>query len=96
MTRLAGRRPVPTYRLFVLGFGLVAIFATWWLVYRTRIGAVLRATAVDPVDGGVVRDSDPAGLRIHLHLRLRACAGWPACCSARSMPCFPRWGTTFW
>src|SRR5262249_27314299 len=27
---------------------LVAIFATWWLVYRTRLGAVLRATAVDP------------------------------------------------
>ena len=22
--------------------------ATWWLVYRTQIGAVLRATAVDP------------------------------------------------
>ena len=27
---------------------LMAIFATWWLVYRTRLGAVLRATAVDP------------------------------------------------
>src|SRR6516165_5534360 len=26
----------------------IAIFATWWLVYRTRLGAVLRATAVDP------------------------------------------------
>src|SRR5262249_48041730 len=39
---------VPTYRLFVFGCGLVAIFATSWLVYRTRIGAVLRATAVDP------------------------------------------------
>jgi branched-chain amino acid transport system permease protein len=26
----------------------MAIFATWWLVYRTRLGAVLRATAVDP------------------------------------------------
>jgi branched-chain amino acid transport system permease protein len=39
---------VPTYRLFVLGAGMAAIVATWWLVYRTRIGAVLRATAVDP------------------------------------------------
>ena len=39
---------IPTYRLFVFGCGLVAILATWWLVYRTRIGAVLRATAVDP------------------------------------------------
>jgi branched-chain amino acid transport system permease protein len=39
---------VPTYRLFVLGVSLAAIVATWWLVYRTRIGAVMRATAVDP------------------------------------------------
>src|SRR5215831_13402118 len=39
---------VPTYRLFVFGIALMAIFATWWLVYRTRLGAVLRATAVDP------------------------------------------------
>ena len=39
---------VPTYRLFVFGMTLIAIFATWWLVYRTRLGAVLRATAVDP------------------------------------------------
>jgi branched-chain amino acid transport system permease protein len=39
---------VPTYRLFVFGAGIVAICATAWLLYRTRIGAVLRATAVDP------------------------------------------------
>jgi branched-chain amino acid transport system permease protein len=39
---------VPTYRLFVFGVGVVAIVATWWLLYRTRVGAVLRATAVDP------------------------------------------------
>jgi branched-chain amino acid transport system permease protein len=39
---------VPAYRLFIFGAGFVAIATTWWLVYRTRIGAVLRATAVDP------------------------------------------------
>jgi branched-chain amino acid transport system permease protein len=39
---------VPTYRLFVLAASMAAIVATWWLVYRTRVGAVLRATAVDP------------------------------------------------
>ena len=39
---------VPTYRIFVFGAGLFAIAVTWWLVYRTQIGAVLRATAVDP------------------------------------------------
>jgi branched-chain amino acid transport system permease protein len=39
---------VPTYRIFVFNAGLLAIAVTWWLVYRTQIGAVLRATAVDP------------------------------------------------
>jgi branched-chain amino acid transport system permease protein len=39
---------VPTYRLFVFAAASLAIAATWWLVYRTRIGAVLRATATDP------------------------------------------------
>lgn len=39
---------VPSYRVFIFGVGFVTIAATWWLVYRTRIGAVLRATAVDP------------------------------------------------
>jgi branched-chain amino acid transport system permease protein len=39
---------VPTYRLFIFSVSFIAIVATWWLVYRTRIGAVLRATAVDP------------------------------------------------
>jgi branched-chain amino acid transport system permease protein len=47
MARLADV-PVPVYRLFVLGCGAAVILVTWWLVYRTRIGAVLRATAVDP------------------------------------------------
>jgi len=39
---------VPTYRAFIFGCALAAIVATWWLIYRTGIGAVLRATAVDP------------------------------------------------
>lgn len=39
---------VPGYRLFIFFAGFVAIAATWWIVYRTRVGAVLRATAVDP------------------------------------------------
>src|SRR3981081_632819 len=40
--------PVPLYRLVVLGVGVAAILVTWWIVYRTRIGAGLRATAADP------------------------------------------------
>src|SRR5882757_9839607 len=44
----AGGVIVPSYRLFVFAFAVAAILATWWLVYRTQIGAVLRATAVDP------------------------------------------------
>src|SRR5260370_34116569 len=47
MAKLAGVA-VPLYRLFVLICGAAAIVLTWWLVYRTRIGAVLRATAVEP------------------------------------------------
>jgi branched-chain amino acid transport system permease protein len=47
VTFLAGV-PVPLYRIFVLGIGVAAILVTWWIVYRTRIGAVLRATAADP------------------------------------------------
>jgi branched-chain amino acid transport system permease protein len=39
---------LPLYRAFVFAAGLAAIAATWWLVYRTQIGAVLRATAADP------------------------------------------------
>ena len=39
---------LPLYRAFVFAVGLFAITATWWLVYRTQIGAVLRATAADP------------------------------------------------
>jgi branched-chain amino acid transport system permease protein len=39
---------LPIYRAFVLCAGAVAVAVTWWLVYRTKIGAVLRATAVDP------------------------------------------------
>jgi branched-chain amino acid transport system permease protein len=41
--------PVPLHRLVVLACGSAVIALTWWLVYRTRIGAVLRATAADPL-----------------------------------------------
>src|SRR5712691_12298344 len=34
--------PVPLYRLVVLAVGAAAIALTWWIVYRTRVGAVLR------------------------------------------------------
>jgi branched-chain amino acid transport system permease protein len=40
--------PVPLYRVFVFAAGTAAIALTWWLVYRTRLGAVLRAAAADP------------------------------------------------
>jgi branched-chain amino acid transport system permease protein len=39
---------VPSYRAFVFACAVAAILATWWLTYRSRIGAVLRAAAVDP------------------------------------------------
>lgn len=40
---------VPNYRIFVFFAGLATIGLTWWLIYRTQVGAVLRATAVDPM-----------------------------------------------
>lgn len=39
---------VPKYRLVILAVGSALIALTWWLIYRTRIGAILRAAAVDP------------------------------------------------
>jgi branched-chain amino acid transport system permease protein len=37
----------PNYRLFLMGFGAVLIFAVWMLIYKTQIGAIVRAAAYD-------------------------------------------------
>ena len=37
----------PNYRLFLMGFGSVLIFAVWALIYKTQIGAIVRAAAHD-------------------------------------------------
>ncbi|MBU1361563.1 MAG: branched-chain amino acid ABC transporter permease [Gammaproteobacteria bacterium] len=37
----------PNYRLFVMGFGGVLIVAVWLLVFRTSLGAIVRAAAFD-------------------------------------------------
>ena len=37
----------PNYRLFVMVFGAVVIAAVWMLVFRTSIGAMVRAAAFD-------------------------------------------------
>ena len=38
---------IPTYRLFLIGFGLVVILAVAFVVYRTRLGAMVRAASFD-------------------------------------------------
>lgn len=38
---------VPSYRLFVIAFGLVMAVALWLLIERTRLGAVIRAGVFD-------------------------------------------------
>jgi branched-chain amino acid transport system permease protein len=38
---------LPTYRLFMVALGMVVIVATAWVVYRTRLGAIVRAAAFD-------------------------------------------------
>lgn len=37
----------PNYRLFMMGTGALLIAAVWLLVFRTRLGAVVRAAAFD-------------------------------------------------
>jgi len=37
----------PNYRLFVMAFGAILIFAVWDLIYKTQIGAIVRASAYD-------------------------------------------------
>lgn len=39
---------IPKYRLVILVVGVLLITFTWWLIYRTGIGAILRAAAADP------------------------------------------------
>lgn len=33
----------PVYRIFIIGAGLILILVIWWLLERTRIGAIIRA-----------------------------------------------------
>lgn len=39
----------PTYRLFVIGVSVVVCGATYWLIERTRVGAVVRACTENPI-----------------------------------------------
>lgn len=39
--------PIPEYRLFLIGFGLLLALALWLLLERTRIGAMVRAGVSD-------------------------------------------------
>ena len=50
---------VPSYRLFVIVFGLVMAVALWLLIERTRLGAIIRA--------GVFDAEMTAGLGIDIH-----------------------------
>jgi branched-chain amino acid transport system permease protein len=45
-TELAGI-VLPNYRSFLVGIGIVIIIAVWLVVYRTRLGAMVRAAAFD-------------------------------------------------
>jgi branched-subunit amino acid ABC-type transport system permease component len=38
---------VPSYRLFMIGFGLIMAVALWLLIERTRLGAIIRAGVFD-------------------------------------------------
>jgi branched-chain amino acid transport system permease protein len=38
---------VPNYRLFLMGFGTLVILLTWYVLFRTKLGSVIRAAAYD-------------------------------------------------
>ena len=38
---------LPTYRVFLIGIGAAIIVATWVVLFRTRLGAMIRAAAFD-------------------------------------------------
>ncbi len=37
----------PTYRMFLIGFGVVIAMALWWVLHRTRWGILVRAATMD-------------------------------------------------
>jgi branched-subunit amino acid ABC-type transport system permease component len=39
--------PFPSYNFFIIILGLVLVFFLWWLVYKTRLGDIIRAAAHD-------------------------------------------------
>ncbi|MBI1728316.1 MAG: branched-chain amino acid ABC transporter permease, partial [Candidatus Rokubacteria bacterium] len=54
-----GGATVPSYRLFVIVFGLTMAVAVWLLIERTRLGSVVRA--------GVFDSEMTAGMGINIH-----------------------------
>ncbi len=39
--------PFPSYNFFVILLGLILVVVLWWLVYKTRLGDIIRAAAHD-------------------------------------------------
>jgi len=39
--------PFPSYNFFIIMLGLALVIFLWWLVYRTRLGDIIRAAAHD-------------------------------------------------
>lgn len=53
-SQLRGAVPIgfmffPTYRVFVLVFSVVICLGTWWLIERTRVGMIVRASTENAV-----------------------------------------------
>jgi branched-subunit amino acid ABC-type transport system permease component len=39
--------PFPSYNFFIILLGLALVIFLWWLVYKTRLGDIIRAAAID-------------------------------------------------
>ncbi len=73
---LFGGHRYPTYRLFITGFGLVVGAGLWLLIYRTRLGMIIRA--------GASRRETVSALGINIRLVFTAVFGLGAGLAAAS------------
>ena len=64
---------LPAYRMLLIAFGAAVIAAVYILIYRTSIGAIIRAAAFDKGHGLFTRGAGFAGLFHDLCCRRRAC-----------------------
>ena len=59
--------PFPSYNFFVIFLGAALVIFLWWLVYRTRLGDIIRAAAHDREM--VSASGHPHSMALHVNFR---------------------------